>query len=318
MFTSATWLIACGKLPSRRPAVGSYSSESSPTSFARRAGARRGARASSWRPMSARLSASQNEQGRNAPSPGRQPVDARRVGLVAAHEPVRASAHARSPRPCPATRGSSGRQEPDERDHQQARVELRSSRSTARTLPGSASKPSRADLGVDLVPERTQLVDRRVERRQVHRRRLHRPVERDPRHHLRVREVPARPAHLPDALVGLAPAVLEEVDDRLRRCPRTSGSSVAARACGSRCSVSSDLAVHVELELRRRGVADPHRRGALVAGQPVELELGEPPLAGRAVHDLQVARGRPPRRAAASPPGACLVSVAEPTAARTA
>ena len=34
-------------------------------------------------------------------------------------------------------------------------------------------------------------------------------VEGDPRHHLRVREVLARPANLPDALVGLLPGVLE-------------------------------------------------------------------------------------------------------------
>ena len=50
------------------------------------------------------------------------------------------------------------------------------------------------------------------------------------------------------------------------------------------------LAVHVELELLRRGVADPHRLRSLVARQPVELQLGQPPLARAAVHDLDVAR----------------------------
>ena len=53
------------------------------------------------------------------------------------------------------------------------------------------------------------------------------------------------------------------------------------------------LAVHVELELLVRGVADAHRRRALVAGQPVELALGEPPLARDAVHDLQRSPGSP-------------------------
>ena len=54
------------------------------------------------------------------------------------------------------------------------------------------------------------------------------------------------------------------------------------------CSESSDLAVDVELELLEAGVADPHRRRVLVARQPVDLVLGEPALAARAVHDLQV------------------------------
>ena len=60
-----------------------------------------------------------------------------------------------------------------------------------------------------------------------------------------------------------------------------------------------DLAVDVELELPGGGVADPHRLRALVAREPVELELGQPPLAGQAVHDLEVARAGPPRRGAA-------------------
>jgi hypothetical protein len=51
-----------------------------------------------------------------------------------------------------------------------------------------------------------------------------------------------------------------------------------------------DLAEHVELELVGGGVADPHRRRALVAGQPARLPLHEMPLAGRAVDDLHVLR----------------------------
>ena len=47
-----------------------------------------------------------------------------------------------------------------------------------------------------------------------------------------------------------------------------------------------DLAVDVELELLGRGVADPDRLGALVAGKVVQLELGQAPLAADAVHDL--------------------------------
>ena len=70
------------------------------------------------------------------------------------------------------------------------------------------------------------------------------------------------------------------------------------------------LAVHVELELLRRRVADAHRLGPLVAGQPVQLHLRQPPLAGQAVHDVRrggVAGHRPmqPR-----PPGVRLLEVA--------
>ena len=50
------------------------------------------------------------------------------------------------------------------------------------------------------------------------------------------------------------------------------------------------LAEHVELQLAVRGVADPHRPRRLVAGQPGDLAFGEPPLAGQAVHDLQLRR----------------------------
>ena len=54
-------------------------------------------------------------------------------------------------------------------------------------------------------------------------------------------------------------------------------------------AASSDLPEDVELELLARFVADAHRLRVLVAGQPVELDLGEPPFAADAVHDLELA-----------------------------
>src|SRR5690349_15678516 len=51
-----------------------------------------------------------------------------------------------------------------------------------------------------------------------------------------------------------------------------------------------DLAVNVELELRRRRVADANRTSALEAGEPRYLPLRETPLAAGAVHDLQLVR----------------------------
>ena len=50
------------------------------------------------------------------------------------------------------------------------------------------------------------------------------------------------------------------------------------------------LAVHAELELLRRSVADSNRLGAFVAGQLVELELGQPAFAADPVHDLDLRR----------------------------
>ena len=50
------------------------------------------------------------------------------------------------------------------------------------------------------------------------------------------------------------------------------------------------LAVDVELQLARGCVADAHRRGFLVARQPVEGQLGHAPLAGEPVHDLHLLR----------------------------
>ena len=49
-----------------------------------------------------------------------------------------------------------------------------------------------------------------------------------------------------------------------------------------------DLAVDIELELRRRGVADPHGGRPLVARQPVELALVQAALPREPVHDLDV------------------------------
>ena len=48
----------------------------------------------------------------------------------------------------------------------------------------------------------------------------HGAVERDPGHHLRVREVAVRPAHLPDPGVLAPPAVLEPVEQLPRAAPR--------------------------------------------------------------------------------------------------
>jgi hypothetical protein len=71
---------------------------------------------------------------------------------------------------------------------------------------------TRADLRMHLVADLPPSFERRLVSHVV--RNLHRPVEGDPAHHLRVGEVPAWPAHLPNALVRLPPALFERVQQQ--------------------------------------------------------------------------------------------------------
>src|ERR1700726_3178711 len=64
---------ACGKFPSWRFDVGSYSSESSPRSFRTESRRSKSSRASFLRPIRSKQEANQNEQGRNTPSPPGNP-----------------------------------------------------------------------------------------------------------------------------------------------------------------------------------------------------------------------------------------------------
>ena len=70
------------------------------------------------------------------------------------------------------------------------------------------------------------------------------------------------------------------------------------------------LAVDVELQLARGGVADPHRARVLVAGQPVHRPLAEAPLAGKPVHDLHLLGAAGDRARQPVAPGERLVVVA--------
>ena len=117
-----------------------------------------------------------------------------------------------------------GGQEADERDHQQAGVEsLRAvglHEGVALGVEAAARRP-RAWISSRIARQR---VDGPVEPEPLDR--LDRAVERDPGHHLRVGEVPARAAHLPDALVGLVPGRLEELEQRALRARQASSSTL--------------------------------------------------------------------------------------------
>src|SRR6478752_1123123 len=86
----------------------------------------------------------------------------------------------------------------------------------------------------------------------------HRPVGRDPGHHLGVDEVPAFAAHLPEALVRLTPAGLQEAEQTELQIP---GVRLVVESGGAgHPERVDDLAVHVELELAQRRVARADRQ----------------------------------------------------------
>ena len=69
------------------------------------------------------------------------------------------------------------------------------------------------------------------------------------------------------------------------------------------------LAVDVELELLARRVPHPHRRRVLIPREPIDGELAEAALAGRAVHDLQVLGISSNGAQQPVPPRECLIGV---------
>ncbi len=113
------------------------------------------------------------------------------------------------------------RQEPGVGDHEKARIE----RAGAVVLGERVLVRVVAllvDLLADVVPHAAPRVDRTFELGPI----LHgphRPVHGDPGHDLGVREVAARAAHLPEAVVRLAPAVLQELDQLRLEVPDRTG-----------------------------------------------------------------------------------------------
>src|SRR5919204_1322305 len=115
--------------------------------------------------------------------------------------------------------------------------------------------------------------------------RLHRAVDGEPSHDLRVDEVSRFRANLPEAVVGITPVRRDELDKLALQWPRPLGIDAGAT---SGAEEVHHLAVLVELELARRVVANAHRSGPLVAAEPVELVFDQQPLLRDAVQDLDV------------------------------
>ena len=94
-------------------------------------------------------------------------------------------------------------------------------------------------------------------------------IERDPSHHFRENVVPALAAPLPDAVIGLVPDLGEMFQHRAFQSPAL---VVELQFGHARLVKGVDqLAVDVELQLRMRGIADPDRPRAFIAGQPIRL-----------------------------------------------
>ncbi len=122
--------------------------------------------------------------------------------------------------------------------------------------------------------------------------------------------MPPRATYLPDALVGLAPAGLEPLEELAGDRPRVIRGFEAFPARGMHRI--DDLAVDVELELVRRVVSDANGLRSLVALEPRQLELDQPPLARDAVEDLEVLRRSGDRAEQPLSPLARFVEIAGP------
>ena len=145
------------------------------------------------------------------------------------------------------------RQEADERHQQHARIELVRAvglgERAATRVPGALE-----DLRLDLVPELAPPLHRALAPELLVR--ADGPVERHPRHHLGMREVAVRAAHLPDPGILAPPAVLEpgeqpagqRPDVVVRRGPVHPG--LVERV--------DHLAVDVQLQLVEGRVSDPN------------------------------------------------------------
>lgn len=170
-------------------------------------------------------------------------------------------------------------QKADERDEQPGSVDLaRPVILHKRPLLGVVALA--AHLVVDRVARPTPPVDRPREAQALDE--LDRPIEGDPRHHLRVHEFPGRPALLPDPRVGLAPGAFEELDEL--PVQRPAEVMVAQAHASAQKDHVRELPEDVELQLIVGPVADPYGARAVKPREPWQLHLGQTAIAEHRVH----------------------------------
>ena len=218
---------------------------------------------------------------RNAPSPGGSPSTPSRRRSCSAARSRRSSSSRSIASTVPRTRGSSARQEADQRDHQQARVEL----ARAVVLGERACAPRRSPAS----QTSAWISSRSARQRSTGPSRPNSSTALTARsnatHAITFECVKCRrgAAHLPDALVRAASQPLSrKLEQRALQRPGAASSRSGAAAAGAWCSASMHLAVDVELELlgrrRCRSAPAPSPRSRAATSS---LELGQPALAGR-------------------------------------
>src|ERR1700684_3529722 len=207
--------------------------------------------------------------GEESALPRRQAVD-RGSGVVAHHESLaKKLAFDCGDRALDA--GIVRRQKADDGNEQKARVQRRIAQRLDERVFVSVIA-ARAHLVMNRVTDSAPALERSLETEFLDR--AHRAVERDPRHHLRMREVAPAASYFPDALVRLAPDFLEvQKEGGFQRPGR-----VVRREAGAARDVKGveHFTVDIELELSNGAVADSDRSRAFVAGQPWYLEFLEP------------------------------------------
>ena len=115
-----------------------------------------------------------------------------------------------------------------------------------------------------------------------------RAIDRDPRHDLRRHEVAAARRVLPRCPRRVASIARRPPRRHREQVPERVGDVAAGPVVQPRGV--EQIAVHVELELFGRGVADAYGPGAAVSVERVDVVFRQVPLAADAVHDLQITR----------------------------
>ena len=219
----------------------------------------------------------------NAPSPARQAV-AGILGLVAQHEfPLDQQPLLDRPQRSLNAR-IVGREKADHRDQQQARVEPLGAVGLHEAVE-FAIEPALADFGMDFVGDRAPAPPPLRGASAA----LHCAARSNATQAITLEWTkccgPPRTSQMP--FVRLAPSPRQIVEhDRPQARPR----SVTLHAGLERLEHRvGDLAEYIDLQLLVGGIADPHRRRVLVAGQPRDDQFRQPALAAYAVHDLHLA-----------------------------
>ena len=255
VLTSGTWLNACGVLPSWRLATGSHSSDSSPTSLRRSSSRSKISRASSFPADQVQVVGQPEGAGEEGAFGAAQAVAGGR-SCRSAGRSRRGSSSREIASTVPITRGSFGGRKPT----------CGISRVEASRVDGAVGLGEGVALGVEALSQTSSCIVL-AQRPRHWSTGPFRPncstastarSNADPGHHLGVHEVPRVAAHLPQPLVRVVPVALELVEQRPAAAPRRCRAALRPDVPVEVQRVEH-LAVHVELELAGRGVADPHR-----------------------------------------------------------